>query len=103
MAHPPPKSSREFDHLPDDALIRLRLLVAWNILPHSMSTTWRRVRSKQFPAPIKLSPQITAFRVGEIRRWLENPAEYRPLRIENAVALRKRARQGSNLRIGEVQ
>ena len=100
MRHPPPKSVRAFDELPDDALIRLRRLMAWNILPHSMSTTWRRVRAKQFPAAIKLSPQITAFRVGDIRRWLANPAEYRQLVGESAGAARASTHQERNLRRG---
>lgn len=103
MAHPPQESVSAFDELPDNALIRLHRLNAWNMLPHSMSTTWRRVRTKQFPAPIKLSPQITAFRVGEIRRWLANPAEYQQLVDETAGAARASAHQERNLRSGDVK
>ena len=62
-----------FDALPDDALMRLSLLFAWGLIPFSPSTLWRRVRASTFPRPIRLSPQVTAWRVGDIRAWLKDP------------------------------
>ncbi len=66
----------EFNRLPDDALIRLALLMAWGLVPFSTSTLWRKVREGTFPAPIKASTQVTAWRAGQIRAWLRNPAAY---------------------------
>jgi prophage regulatory protein len=39
-------------------------------LPFSGSTLWRKVRTGDFPAPIKLGPAITAWREREIASWL---------------------------------
>lgn len=40
------------------------------IIPFSAATLWRKVRSKEFPAPVKLSENVTAWRVEEIRAWI---------------------------------
>ena len=66
----------DFNQLPDEALIRLCMLFAWGLIPFSTSTLWRRVRSGHFPRPVKVSCQITAWRVGDIRVWLKNPGEF---------------------------
>jgi prophage regulatory protein len=65
-----------FDDLPDDAFIRLSLLIAWGLIPFSASTLWRKCRSGQFPQPLRVSSQVTAWRVGDIREWLKNPSEF---------------------------
>lgn len=66
-----------FDALPDSALLREAQLVpspkrpnATPVLPFSASTLWRKVRDGSFPAPLKLSAGVTAFRVGDVRQWL---------------------------------
>ena len=66
-----------FDGLADSALLREAQLVpsrkrpnATPILPFSSSTLWRRVRDGSFPAPLKLSAGVTAWRVGDVRQWL---------------------------------
>ncbi len=41
------------------------------IIPLSDSTIWRRVKGQTFPAPIKLSERVTAWKVEDIRQWLE--------------------------------
>lgn len=41
------------------------------IIPLSDSTIWRRVRLGTFPAPVKLSERITAWRAEDVRRWLD--------------------------------
>lgn len=59
-----------FDSLPDAALIRQRQLLI-GILPFSGATLWRRVKSGDFPKPIKLNEgNVTAWRVGDVREWL---------------------------------
>jgi predicted DNA-binding transcriptional regulator AlpA len=60
-AYPP------FDDLPDAALIQIRQLVNYKLLPYSATTYWRKHRNGEFPSPIKLSEGISAFKVGEIR------------------------------------
>ena len=60
-----------FDDLPDDAFIRLRQLMEHHLVPFSPTTTWRKCRQGEFPQPIKVSPGITAWRVRDIRKYLE--------------------------------
>ena len=39
-------------------------------VPISKSTLWRRVQAKTFPAPVKLSLGVTAWRAEDIRGWI---------------------------------
>ncbi len=55
--------------LPATGFVRLADLRP--ILPLSDSTIWRRVRAGTFPAPVKLSERITAWRAEAIRQWLD--------------------------------
>ena len=66
-----------FDSWPDDALSRLYFLRLWGIVPFSASTFWRRVREGKFPPPVKVSSAVTAWRVKDVRTWLQNPAQYK--------------------------
>lgn len=69
-----------FDKLPDSALIRQAQLVPNQIpskrdgrsplLDFSPATLWRMVARGDFPKPLKLGKNITAWRVGEVRAWL---------------------------------
>ncbi len=69
-------STLDFDGLPDSAFIRQRQLITAQIIPFSPATLWRHVSSGRFPKPIKIGRGITAWPVGEIRQWLQNPAAY---------------------------
>lgn len=60
----------DIDKLPDAAFIRARVLINSGVLPFSNATLWRLVKKGRFPAPAKLSDNITAWRVGELREWL---------------------------------
>lgn len=60
-----------FDDLPDVALIQMRPLVNYKVLPYSATTIWRKCRNGSFPKAIKVSSGITAWRVGDIRQYLE--------------------------------
>jgi len=44
-------------------------------LPFSGSTLWRKVRTGDFPAPVKLGPAITAWREREVASWLNERHE----------------------------
>lgn len=68
-----------FDELPDSALLRESQLVPKRkgmpaLLPISAPTLWRMVKAGDFPAPIKLTGRITAWRAGEVRNWLNTRA-----------------------------
>ena len=71
-----------FDELPDSALVRLPQLVRDpkrpslpTPLPFSASTLWRKLRDGEFPAPARLGPAITAWRVGDVRAWIQAQAQ----------------------------
>lgn len=66
-----------FDALPDSAFLRESQLVqsprrpgAPAPLPFSAPTLWRKVKNGTFPKPLKLSDRITAWKVGDVRRWI---------------------------------
>ena len=58
-----------FDDLPASGFIRQAQLIP-SLLPISSATLWRKVKSKDFPAPVKLSSRVTAWRVGDVRAWM---------------------------------
>ena len=66
-----------FDALPDSAFIRESQLVQSPKrpdvpapLPFSAPTLWRKVKAGTFPAPVKLSDRVTAWKVGSVRAWM---------------------------------
>lgn len=66
-----------FDQLPDSAMLREAQLVKKPsnpapVVPVSASTLWRWVRAGTFPAPLKIGPNITAWKVGDVRQWLQS-------------------------------
>ncbi len=40
------------------------------VLGISRTTLWRMVADGEFPAPVKLSPGVTAWRVESVREWI---------------------------------
>ena len=40
------------------------------LLPMGETTIWDKVRSGEFPAPVKLSVRITAWRIEDIEAWM---------------------------------
>jgi predicted DNA-binding transcriptional regulator AlpA len=79
MSHTKPPNW--FDQTPDSAYLRERQLVGDNrdpnsprLLPVSRSTLWRMVKSGRFPAPHKLGLNTTAWRCGDVRRYLQESA-----------------------------
>jgi len=58
----------DFDRLPDSAFVRLPTVATlWATHP---ATVWRKVKAGQIPQPVKLGPQTTAWRVGDLRAAL---------------------------------
>ena len=56
--------------LPETGFVRQKLLLSF--VPFSKSTLWRRVKEGVFPAPIRLSVGITAWRAEDVRRWIDD-------------------------------
>jgi predicted DNA-binding transcriptional regulator AlpA len=42
------------------------------LIPVSRSTWWAGVKSGRYPRPVKLGPRITAWRVEDIRRLIQD-------------------------------
>ena len=62
----------EKHHLPSTGFVRLAALLApGGPLPISKSSWWQGVRSGRYPAPVKLGPRITAWRVEDVRQLME--------------------------------
>lgn len=58
--------------LPETGLVRLSSLLApRGPIPVGKSTWWAGVKSGRYPKPIKLGPRITAWRVEDIREFIE--------------------------------
>lgn len=67
---------REMTHisitgLPAVGYVRQSQLIP-TIVPFSSATLWRRVNSGGFPRPVKLSERVTAWRVEDIRAWMND-------------------------------
>lgn len=56
-------------NLPETGFVRLPQILA--VYPISKSTWWKGVKTGRFPKSIKLSERITAWRVSDIRKLLE--------------------------------
>lgn len=41
------------------------------LIPFSAATLWRKVKNGEFPRPVKLSANVTAWRAEEVRAWME--------------------------------
>lgn len=57
--------------LPDVGFIRQAQLIP-AIVPFGNATLWRKVKDGTFPAPVKLSPRVTAWGVRQVRQWIES-------------------------------
>ncbi|WP_408936599.1 helix-turn-helix transcriptional regulator [Desulfobulbus sp.] len=66
--------------LPETGFLRLPLIVGDSkaqppvpaLIPVSRSTWWAGVKSGRYPRPVKLGPRITAWRVEDIRRLIQD-------------------------------
>jgi predicted DNA-binding transcriptional regulator AlpA len=54
-------------------LIRIDSIAGENgLLPMSQATWWNGVRRGYYPAPVRLGPRITAWRVSDIEDLIQN-------------------------------
>lgn len=51
----------------------VRLPAILKVFPVGKSTFWAKVKSGEYPQPVKLGPRTTAWRVEDIRALLEKP------------------------------
>lgn len=56
--------------LPATGFVRQSQLIP-HIIPFSSTTLWRKVKAGDFPAPVKLSQRVTAWRAEDVRAWME--------------------------------
>jgi len=59
--------------VPDSAFIRLEQVI--QLYPIGKSTFWAGVKSGRFPQPVKLGPNTTAWKVGDIRQLLNKASQ----------------------------
>ena len=65
--------------LPSDGYLRLSQIIGRpqanppvpGIIPVSASTWWAGVKSGKFPAPVKLSANVTAWKISDIRALMD--------------------------------
>jgi len=57
-----------------DRFIRQRQLISGGFIAFSHATLWRKVRDGSFPAPLKLSAGVTAWRERDILEWQRSQA-----------------------------
>jgi prophage regulatory protein len=57
--------------LPQTGFVRQSELIP-NPIPFSPATLWRKVKDGTFPAPVKLSERVTAWRVEDVRAWMQS-------------------------------
>jgi predicted DNA-binding transcriptional regulator AlpA len=87
---------KNFDQLPDSGLVRIQTLCG--LLDCSSATIWRGVRRGTFPAPIRPTPKITGWNVGDIRALLSGESSHAPhegsKRARAALAAKRAAAAG---------
>jgi predicted DNA-binding transcriptional regulator AlpA len=67
------KNSDTYGAMPVTGYMRQSQLIP-AIFPFSSATLWRKVKAGTFPKPVKLGPRITAWRVEDIRKLIEQGA-----------------------------
>lgn len=86
-----------FDTLPASGFIRQAQLIP-RVVPFSSATLWRHCSRGLFPKPVKLSERVTAWRVGDVREWLDaqgacnQAAERPPARVRRSPVQQPTAR-----------
>ncbi len=61
------------NQLPETGFLRINEVLKY--YPVGKSSWWQGVKDGKFPAPVKLSPRCTAWRVEDIRNLIKNTGE----------------------------
>ena len=59
--------------LPAEGFVRLPQVLA--VLPIGKTTWWEGIKKGRYPAPVKLGPRTTAWRVEDIRKLISSMSE----------------------------
>lgn len=70
QAIPSKQQSELIGQLPATGYVRQSQLIPV-IVPFSSATLWRKVKAGTFPAPVKLSERVTAWRADDVRAWMQ--------------------------------
>ena len=65
-----------FDELSGSSFIRKKDLILHKITPFSYATLYRKIKTGDFPKPIKLSG-ISLWRLSDVRKWQKDPVGYK--------------------------
>lgn len=68
LAHHEKTSKAAAVSLPDTGFVRLSTILA--VFPIGRSTFWAKVKTREYPQPVKLGANTTAWRVEDIRALL---------------------------------
>jgi predicted DNA-binding transcriptional regulator AlpA len=64
-------AANNFSSRPPAGFIRQADLVP-GMVPFSAATLWRKVKSGEFPQPVKLSARVTAWRWEDVNDWMQS-------------------------------
>jgi predicted DNA-binding transcriptional regulator AlpA len=67
-----------------EELLTVNQLKATGSHPFSNSTRRRKIKNNEYPKPIKISPQMSLWKAGDIRRWRQDPNGYSSTKGEKA-------------------
>jgi predicted DNA-binding transcriptional regulator AlpA len=62
-------ANRAPNDLPEPRFLRAPQVLA--MVPISAPTLWRMVKAGRFPAPCKLAPNVTAWRLTDVQAWCD--------------------------------
>lgn len=65
-------SAKATTTLPDEGYVRLPVVL--KVFPLCRASWYAGIKSGKYPAPVKLGPRASAWRVEDIRALLDNPA-----------------------------
>ena len=74
MKKPVAKPVVKLEHAPLPAEGYARQPAVLRVVPFSRSTLWKKIKSREFPAPVKLSERVTAWEVSAVRKWIAERA-----------------------------
>ncbi len=62
-------------HTSNNKLFYRQRELTTKIVPFSATTLWRKVKSGEFPAPIKLGSTMNAWKASDVADWLKRQEE----------------------------
>lgn len=67
------KNKKTFDE--SMQLIKIHEVMSLSTL--SRSCVWRLIKRNEFPKPLKITKTAIAWRLSEVKIWMDNPAQWR--------------------------